>query len=105
MDSSFSMVNWIIVLLVLAALVFAVLLFVRRRGERNAKARSNFWKGLGAGCCLAILSNGPQFVNAKVSPTINLGFVLDVLVQGLMLGVLIGGVSAGVALRRSNERR
>ena len=52
------MVNWIIVLGLLGLVVFVVLLFVRRRGEGDAKARSTFAKGFAVGFAIAILLGG-----------------------------------------------
>jgi predicted cation transporter len=108
MDSSFSLAHWVIVLGLLGVVAFVVWLFVRRRGERNAKARSAFLKGFAVGFGIAILTGGLQLSSAQLFPapgSINIGALLDLLVQGMMLGVLIGGASAGVSLRRSRPQQ
>jgi hypothetical protein len=108
MDSSFSQLHWVIVLGIVGVVAFVVWLFVRRRGERDAKARSAFWKGFAAGFGIAILAGGLQLSSAQLfsAPgSINVGVLLDLLVEGLMLGVLIGGASAVVSFRRSRPQQ
>ena len=105
---TFSLIPSIITFGLLALVVFAVVLLVRRRGERDARARSALLKGFAVGFGIGILTGGLQEPLDRLFPapgSINFGLLIDLLAQGFILGVLIGGISAIVSLRRSRQEQ
>jgi hypothetical protein len=96
--SSFSLFHWIIVLLFLAALVYGIRLLVRR-----SKARSYFLGGFAAGFGLALVGAITQFSWDKLFPApgaINVGVIIDLLLQTIGPGVMLGAVVALFSGRR-----